>query len=123
MQSVLETDPGKEHYSGNRLQAQKRTSLGSSEPNVKNYRPRCNTGLLSRLDRTTYAASRLRSKNSVKKCGFPNAVNGLLDSELSFRAEEALLPHKWLTQYSKHKRCVQLDIQRNNGASLFDETV
>lgn len=65
MQSVLKTDPGKEHDNGTRLKAQKRTSLGSSEPNVRNYRPRCNTGLLSRLDRTTSAASRLRSKNSV----------------------------------------------------------
>ena len=33
------------------------------------------------------------------------------------------MPYKWLTQYSNRKRCVQLDIQRNNGAILFDEIV
>jgi hypothetical protein len=113
---VSETAPGKEHDNGNRLQAHKRTFVGSSESNVKNYRPRCNTGLLSRLDGTTYAASRPRSKNSVTNVASRMLLMVFLtQNSLSLCAEEALLPYKWLTQYSKHKCCMQLDIQRKNG--------
>lgn len=93
IQSVLETDLRKEHENCNRLKAQK-MSLGSSQPNVQNYTPRYNKGLLSRPDGATYAAFRLRSMNSVNTCGFPSAFNGLTDPELSLYTDETLLLYK-----------------------------